>query len=123
MFQRHSPIPKLSLCFDSQGAIEGVFACDKRQQGYDGMVHGGVIAAVIDASMAQCLMGRGIACVTTKLSITYRKPIAIERNARIRTWVTGVNVGVLYAVQCEITQDASRAVHAEGTFYKIHQTS
>jgi acyl-coenzyme A thioesterase PaaI-like protein len=123
MFQTQSPVPKLSLRFDGEGAIEGVFACDERQQGYDDMVHGGVIAAVIDASMAQCLMGRGIAGVTTKLSITYRKPVAIKRDARIRAWVTGVNAGVLYGVQCEITQGASRAVHAEGTFYKVHQTS
>jgi acyl-coenzyme A thioesterase PaaI-like protein len=42
------------------------------------MVHGGVLAAIIDSSMAQCLMGHEVVAYTAELSIKYRKPVLIQ---------------------------------------------
>jgi acyl-coenzyme A thioesterase PaaI-like protein len=83
------------------------------------MVHGGIISAVIDASMAQCLMGHGIVGYTSDLSIRYRKPLMINNAAALRTSITQINVGVLYTMSCEITQNHQRAVSSTGKFFKV----
>jgi len=111
-------IPWLNFHFDDSGILHGVFTCNESGQGYDNMVHGGVIAAIIDASMAQCLMGHGIVGYTTDLSIKYRKPVLIDTKTELKTSIEEVNIGVLYSMKCEILQSRKLVAHATGRFYK-----
>lgn len=113
-----SPVPGLAFAFDDAGILRGEFACTGYQQGYDGMVHGGVIAAIIDASMAQCLMGHGVVGLTTHLSIKYRKPVTIREKAIVETTIREVHAGCLYSLECTIVQQKCRAVQATGKFYR-----
>jgi acyl-coenzyme A thioesterase PaaI-like protein len=120
MFNRQPPvIPGLKLTFDNSGVLHGEFSCNGFQQGYDGMVHGGVIAAIIDSSMAQCLMGHGIVGYTTDLSVKYRRPVRIHTPATLRTTVTTINLGLLYSMKSEIVQNRHVVVQAKGRFYKV----
>jgi acyl-coenzyme A thioesterase PaaI-like protein len=120
LFSRQpSIVPGLRFLFDDSGALHGVFACNKFHQGYDGMAHGGVIAAIVDASMTQCLMGHGIVGYTTDLSIQYRKPVLIGRKATLETSVKEVKMSVLYSMRCEIVQDRNLVVQATGRFFKV----
>ncbi len=121
MFNPKPPLSELSFHFSADGALYGNFECDGGQQGFAGIVHGGVLAAVIDASMAQCLMGHGIAGYTTNLSIRYHKPVAICRAACLRTWIENVHCGMVYSMRCEIRQNSQRAVLANGKFYQFQK--
>ncbi len=112
-------VPALRFWFDDNGVFHGTFTCNQNQQGYDNMVHGGIIASIIDASMAQCLMGHGVVAYTTDLAIRYRKPVFIGKTATLKTLIKAVNVGVLHTLQCEITQERHLAVSATGKFFKI----
>jgi uncharacterized protein (TIGR00369 family) len=104
--------------FAADGSLNSVFMCGKQHQGYDGMVHGGVIAAIIDASMAQCLMGHGKVGYTTDLAIRYRKPLTIGRRARLKTSITEQKVGgLLVFLKTEIEQHHALAIRATGRFY------
>lgn len=118
-FQKKKPIDELRFSFDDKGTLFGLFTCTDEHQGYDNRVHGGLIAAIVDASMAQCLMGHGIAGYTTNLSITYRNPILINKPATIETSITSNHRGLLFLMQCEIFQDHTRAIHATGRFFKV----
>jgi acyl-coenzyme A thioesterase PaaI-like protein len=81
------------------------------------MVHGGIIAAIIDASMAQCLMGHGIAGVTIELTVKYRKPVLIHKKTDITTRIESVNCGVLHSLKCDIVQNHNLVVQGTGRFY------
>ncbi len=115
--RQQSLIPDLHFRFDDSGALHGQFSCGELFQGYDGMVHGGIVAAVIDASMAQCLMGHGIAGVTIELSVKYRKPVLIGKKTDVTTRIDSVNCGVLYTLKCEILQNHHLVVQGTGRFY------
>ncbi len=120
LFKReHSIVPDLRFWFTESGVLEGQFNCNGFQQGYDKMVHGGVIAAIIDASMAQCLMGHGIVGYTVDLAVKYRKPVIIGQLATLSTEITGVNCSLLYSMKCKIFQNHSLLVQATGKFYKV----
>jgi len=119
LFNRNPPVPDLRFRFNDEGVLHGDFTCAGYHQGYDNMVHGGVIAAIIDASMTQCLMGHGIVGYTTDLSIKYRKPVFIRRKANLETSVKEVKMGLLYSMRCEIVQDHNLVVQATGRFFKV----
>ncbi len=116
-----SIVPGLRVWFDNEGVLHGEFQCSANHQGFDQMVHGGVIAAIIDASMAQCLMGHDIVAYTTSLEIKYRKPVRINEVATVKTEITSIKKGLLHSVECKIEQKQLMAVTAEGNFYKIKQ--
>ena len=75
-----SIVPGLRFRFADSGVLHGQFNCSDFQQA---MIHWvmGVIAAIIDASMAQCLMGHGIVGYTVDLTVKYRKPVIINQLA------------------------------------------
>ena len=114
-----NPIARgLNLVFADDGSLNAVFICGKQHQGYDGKVHGGVIAAIIDASMAQCLMGHGMVGYTTDLAIRYRKPLAVGKRARLKTVITKTEAkGLLVSLKTDIEQNRLNAIRATGRFY------
>lgn len=120
IFNRQPPlVPGLQFRFDDAGALHGEFTCDESYQGYEKMVHGGVLAAIIDASMAQCLMGHKVVAYTAELSIKYRKPVLIQRPSALKTSIVGISVGLLYTLRSEIRQKSNLVVEATGKFFKV----
>ncbi len=120
LFNRQpSIVPGLKFAFDDAGTLQGEFNGNEFQQGYDEMVHGGVVAAIIDASMAQCLMGHGVVGYTANLSVKYRKPVMIQTKTTLTTSITAVNCGLLYSMKCEIVQNRNLVVQATGRFFKV----
>ena len=111
-------IPGLSFRFDSNGVLHGKFTCSGQFQGYDRMVHGGVTAAIIDASMAQCLMGHRIIAYTAELNIRYKAPVHIYTPATLQTSIVESHVDMLYIVRTELWQESVRAVIATAKFFK-----
>ena len=98
--------------------MSGEFTCSEEHQGYDRMVHGGILAAIVDASMAQCLMGHGIAGYTTDLNLRYCKPVLINQPVTITTTLEDVNIGKLYTLKSIVVQYKQEAVKATGRFFK-----
>lgn len=122
IFNRPQPLlPGLVFRFDNKGIIHSSFICGPQYQGYDQMIHGGIIGAIIDASMAQCLMGHGIIAYTADLSIRYRKPLLINKTALLETSITEVTAGTLYRMKCEITQGHNLSVTANARFFKVKE--
>jgi uncharacterized protein (TIGR00369 family) len=121
LFNRTPPVPGLALRFDDRGNLHGEFTCNGYHQGYDGIVHGGVLAAIIDAAMAQCLMGHGVVAYTTDMSVKYRRPVTIREAARLETSIQEVRIGRLYALRCEIVQGRKRAVQAKARFCAVEE--
>lgn len=119
-FCANPPVDKIELQFDSQGVFKGTILCSEKQQGYDGMVHGGILAGVIDASMAQCLMGHAIEGYTTELAVKYKKPCVINIDAFLETKIVSVDHGCLYSMQARIVQHGEEIVTATAKFFKMN---
>ena len=114
-----SVIPDLPVRFDETGALHGDFTATELQQGYTGRMHGGVVAALADASMAQCLMGHGICGYTTHLSVKYRKPVMLHTPTKLIARITGTALGgSLYEMKCEFYQHRMLVAGASGRFYR-----
>jgi uncharacterized protein (TIGR00369 family) len=97
------------------GAIEAAFACDVVFSGYDGRLHGGVVAMLLDAAMTHCMFARGLAGVTGELRVRFLRPVGVAVPARIRARLEK-STHWLHLVRSEILQDAAVRASAVGRF-------
>ena len=65
---------------DQPGAVHATVKVPEHFQGYPGIVHGGVIAAMLDEVAGRCVIGTDPPrwMVTARLSIRYRRPVPVE---------------------------------------------
>jgi uncharacterized protein (TIGR00369 family) len=61
---------------------------DERFQGWDGIIHGGILSTVLDEVMAWSLVARDSWGVTARLNVTYHKPVEVGRRIRAEGHVT-----------------------------------
>lgn len=62
----------------ADGSVAARFAPGRAQQGYAGLVHGGVISTLIDAAMVHCLFARGVRAVTAELNVRFVAPARLD---------------------------------------------
>jgi uncharacterized protein (TIGR00369 family) len=69
------------------GTVFGHFFADPKFEGYSGIIHGGIVATLLDSAMTHCLLMEGIPALTGRLSIKYFTPIrtgtVVKLEARI----------------------------------------
>jgi acyl-coenzyme A thioesterase PaaI-like protein len=91
----------LNLEFDvSRDRAEARYTALQRHQGYDGLLHGGVVTALLDEAMGWAIFHQGIWGVTAKINVSFRQPVPIGNDLRI--------VG-------EIARDRGRVIETHGT--------
>jgi len=110
----------LGLAFeaDGEGGVRTAFEPDERLQGYAGILHGGVGAALLDAAMTHCLFHQGVRAVTADLRVRYSHPVPMECPIELRAWVTERR-GPLYRLKAELTGGGRGLVRAQATFCEV----
>ena len=58
------------------GTVQATFACERAFEGYPNVLHGGVICALLDGAMTNCLFAHGCAGVTGDLNVRFCHPVA-----------------------------------------------
>ena len=69
-------------------------------QGWAGIVHGGIVAAVLDEAMIYAAGAKGLKCVTGEITVRFIKP---------------VSTGLSYALRGRYIEDKGRIVLAESS--------
>jgi uncharacterized protein (TIGR00369 family) len=54
--------------------IRALFTPSPSHEGYEGIVHGGILSALLDEAMAKLAYGLGIPAVTAEMTVTFRSP-------------------------------------------------
>ena len=68
----------LHLEFDvTRGRAEARYTGDQAHQGYDGLLHGGVVTALLDETMGWAIFQQGVWGVTARLTVTFRSPVPV----------------------------------------------
>ena len=61
---------------------------DRRFEGWEGVIHGGILSAILDEVMAWALVGEDNWGVTARLTVDFRKPVAVGMPIRAEGWIT-----------------------------------
>jgi acyl-coenzyme A thioesterase PaaI-like protein len=99
---------------DGRG-VEASCACDERIEGYGGLVHGGVVSMLLDGAMAHCLFHMGCVAHTGELTVRFRSPVLVGREARVRAWLERSR-GRVHVLGAELLQDARVKAVAKAKF-------
>lgn len=79
----------LKLKFREEGdTYISTFIAGPEHQGYDGIMHGGLVSTPLDEIMARYVYAKGLTAVTAKLEVRYRQPTPIGQELRISGWIT-----------------------------------
>ena len=74
---RNNPVG-LSVAFEINTAarsISAVFIPSDRHQGYEGIVHGGILSSLLDEAMAKLTFSLGIPALTAEMTVKFKAPV------------------------------------------------
>ncbi len=110
----------LGLAFEPDGAggVHADVLPDTRLQGYDGMLHGGVAAALLDSAMTHCLFHSGVRAVTGELRVRYPHPVPMGHKLSLQAHVTEATPP-LYRLKAELATEGEVRVWAQATFCRV----
>jgi uncharacterized protein (TIGR00369 family) len=100
-----------------KAARDGVaarFTPSRKHQGYDSLVHGGIISTLLDEAMAWAAANAGIWAVTGELTVRFRRPLRVGEETEVRGWVTA-NHGRLVLTAAEVHELASQTIVASAS--------
>ncbi|KHG64646.1 thioesterase [Thermus sp. 2.9] len=82
-----------------------------------GLVHGGILAALLDSALGQAVESLGVRVVTAELSVSYLRPVR-EGVLLARGWVVHPGRHLLHAAG-EVLLEGKRVAFAKGVFYRV----
>ena len=90
----------LGIVFEIDGRrVTGRFSARQVHQGFPGLAHGGIAAAVLDEAMGWAMYAAGAWAMTARMEVKYRRPLPL---------------GEPLALQAEVVRERGRWLEAEG---------
>jgi acyl-coenzyme A thioesterase PaaI-like protein len=109
---RYAPQPDGSVCASFLG--------HNMLEGYPGLLHGGVTAALLDGAMTNCLFARGIRGLTVELRVRYHGGVVGAEESLVRAWLEDDSHG-LFQLRAELAQGGVVKASATGKFMTRHE--
>lgn len=106
---------QLDMQVDNAGLLRGRFRLDLSAQGYPGLSHGGVIAAILDGAMGNWLFAHGIVAVTIELNVKYRHPLKLIQEAWVEARLKE-DMDPVYVIDAIIKQNGRQVARGIGRF-------
>jgi uncharacterized protein (TIGR00369 family) len=91
--------------------------CDEKYQSYPGIVHGGVVATLLDAAMTNCLLLRGITAVTAELHVRYHRPVRVGDTVQVSAALLRARPPV-FTLGAQLVQDGKVSASASAKFMR-----
>jgi len=105
----------LRMAFEAHdGESVAEYEVPERYQSWSGMVHGGLVALMLDEAVGWAAWHAGHPGVTGRLEVRYRRPLRLRDRVRVVGRVEGLRRTLVYA-SARISRVADGAVVAEAT--------
>lgn len=108
---------KLNFFSDQEGTVWAKTKGSIHQQGYQGILHGGFIAALLDSAMCNAIFNRDEEAVTADINIRYIAEIPLTANILIRSNIIKKYL-TLYKVESEIYVEQQLMAKSSARFMK-----
>lgn len=105
---------QLRFTVDEVGrAIETVWTPRGVHHGYTGVVHGGLVATVLDEAVGKLSVCLGMPAVTAELTVRFLRPVPPNRPLRVQGRITEVRPRVLEGAAEAFLEDGTLAARAQ----------
>jgi uncharacterized protein (TIGR00369 family) len=87
---KNNPI-SLGLKFrqTDQNKVVAEFIPGLNHQGYDGIMHGGLVTTLLDEAMVTAIIKEGIEAVTAAINVRFKNPVPIGEKLTVIGYITG----------------------------------
>lgn len=85
-------------------------------ESFQGVIHGGVISAVLDEAMSKAIIFAGHEAFTAEMKIRFRRKVSIGETLSVRGWVVAVHKRKISAEASLASADGVEKAHAWATF-------
>ena len=112
----------LQLVFRQEGdEVVTEFTADARYQGFPGVLHGGIVATLLDETLERVSTLEGRWLMTGRLEVRYRRAVPVERPLRIaaRAVDSRARMLVASATMTLVDQPGVVVAEAQGTFLPL----
>lgn len=116
-----NPIGLKLVFYRQEHAIEAVFTPQPEHEGYIGIVHGGILATLLDEAMSWAIISATHHLfVTLRIELAFRYPVRVGQEVRVRGWVEEKR-GRFAKARAEIldTVEGRRLAEAAGSFVRV----
>lgn len=107
----------LTFSKNSDDSVSAKFYIGRRLQGYNNILHGGVISSLLDSAMVHSLEASGIIGVTAELNVRFYQEIPVDREIVVKGWLVDSRMGI-YRLKSEIVLDGRIVAKGSGKFMK-----
>lgn len=97
------------------GGVAADWTCPAFYQSYDGILHGGLIATLLDCAMVQALFAHGVVARTAELRVRYHHPVHTGERVTVTAWLR-TQCGPLYCLEAEVRQQGVECTTAQAKF-------
>lgn len=108
----------LNLVFsfhDSKASAE--FTLQKKFQGYKDIVHGGIVAAILDEAMIKAVLAQGIRAVTAEITVRFKNPLHTNEKAVVDAEIVKQGEKLIEAKAQIRGPDSSTIAEGKGKLY------
>lgn len=107
----------LSLSFhETLNGVSAEFILKREYQGYKGIIHGGLIAAILDEAMIKAANLKGFNAITAQIIVRFRNPLSVGEKARVIGKVIRESRRLIVA-EAVINKDDVIIAEADGKLY------
>lgn len=101
---------------------EGKAVCDiapnEKFAGYKGIIHGGIVATLLDEVMIKALLAEGILSVTAEIRVRFKRPVYVGDKLHFEGWKTGEAGTVYHTEGCGVDQKGDIVAEATGRYIR-----
>ena len=101
----------------TDGALEVEVDCQRVHQGYNDILHGGMVTSLLDAAMVNCLFAHGVVALTAEIKVRFRHPVAVNQPAVVKAKIVDCSK-ILYNMTAALFQNDRMMAKASGKFIK-----
>jgi acyl-coenzyme A thioesterase PaaI-like protein len=99
------------------GSVWASFLGNCALESYPGILHGGLVATLLDGAMTNCLFAQDIRAMTAELTVRFHNPVLSAEELHIQAWLESSRHGVL-KLRATINQSGRVKAHARAKFLK-----
>ncbi|MBI5015672.1 MAG: PaaI family thioesterase [Deltaproteobacteria bacterium] len=110
---------RLEFSFDeSSGVLETTWVPPETYQGYDGVLHGGILSTLLDEAVGKLTTVVGKPAVTAEMTVRFLKPVPTGSPLTVRGRLTEENRRVLRGTAEALLADGTLAASASLTLLR-----
>jgi uncharacterized protein (TIGR00369 family) len=107
---------------DKEGRVVAHFTGKEEHQGYPGVMHGGIVTALLDEVIARVAIAQDLFWgVTAKLEVRFRRPVPLGQPLTLVGEMTRLRSRTLEAHGEIRLEDGTVAAEAEGVYIRLPQ--